>query len=109
VTTAPEPLSADACLEALARLLAEQLNAARQGDLGRVDRLAKQVDGRLADARRAGMTLSEADRDRLLDLHGRVRLTLAQQKDDVARQWNQVRQGKRGLGAYAASSEDPQA
>lgn len=109
MTPAPANPSAGACLQTLARLLADQLDAARRGRLDGVARLAERVDACLADTRRAGVALSDADRRHLLDLHGRVRLALAQQQAEVGRQRERVRKGKRGVGAYAASSGNPEA
>ncbi|MEA3367844.1 MAG: hypothetical protein U9R68_07005 [Planctomycetota bacterium] len=89
--------------QALARALTDQLDAARRGRLERVAELAQRVDALLAGAREAGAALSDADRRRLLDLHGQVRLTLAQQQTELARRRERLKRGKRGARAYAAS------
>jgi len=89
--------------QALTRALTDQLDAARRGRLERVAELAQRVDALLAGAREAGPALSDADRQRLLDLHGQVRLTLAQQQTELAGRRQRLKQGKRGARAYAAS------
>ena len=91
---------AAACVQALAAALAEQLDAARRGDLDRVEGLARRVDGLVAEARAAGARLDEAGRRRLLDLHGRVGLALAQQRSEVAEQRERIAGGKRTAQAY---------
>jgi len=95
---------AAACVQALAAALAEQLDAARRGDLDRVDGLARRVDGLLAESRAAGDRLDEAGRRRLLDLHGQVGLALAQQRKEVAEQRERIAAGKRSARAYRRSA-----
>jgi hypothetical protein len=103
----PDGSPAAGSFQALAQALADQLEAARTGRLDRVEELAGRVDALLADARRAGVQASDADRRRLLDLHARVRLALAQQQDELGRRHRLVRRGKRGTRAYAETSDLP--
>ncbi|MFO8012984.1 MAG: hypothetical protein R6X20_06720 [Phycisphaerae bacterium] len=95
--------SADATFHALACALTDQLDAARRGRVEEVAALADRVDALLAEARRTRAALSEAERRTLLDLHGQVRLALAQQQMELADRRERLRRGKRGTRAYAAS------
>jgi len=94
------PGAAAASVQTLAAALADQLDAARRGDLDGVERLARRVDALLADVRDAGGRLDEAARRRLLDLHGRVGLALAQQRQEVADQRQRLAAGRRFTRAY---------
>lgn len=94
---------AGAALRALAQSLSDQLDAARRGRVGDVAALADRVDALIAEVREAGSVLRDADRQRLLDLHGQVRLVLAQQQTELADRRDRLRAGKRGARAYAAS------
>jgi len=95
---------AGAVFGALAQALTDQLDAARRGRLEEVSALSQRVDALLAEARGARPALSEADRQTLLDLHGRVRLALVQQQTELAGRRDRLRRGKRSARAYAASS-----
>jgi len=98
------PADAAARVQALAAALADQLDAARRGDLDTVERLARRVDALLAGGRAAAGRLDETTRRRLLDLHGRVGLALAQQRQEAAGQRARVAAGKRSTRAYQRSA-----
>jgi len=95
---------ADATFHALTRALTDQWEAARDGRLERVAELAEQVDALLAEARKARRELSEADRQALLDQHGRLCLALAQQQSELAGRRQRLRRGRRGARAYARTT-----
>ncbi len=92
---------ADATFRALACALSDQLDAARRGRVDDVAALADRVDALIAEARQAGSILRDEDRQRLLDLHGQVRLALAQQQTELADRRDRLRAGRRGTRAYA--------
>jgi len=92
---------ANACFDTLVRVLTDQLHAARRGRLDRVRELAEHARTLSAEARDAGLRLPDADRRRLLGLHGKVRLALAQQQADLARRRERLRRGKGGIRGYA--------
>jgi hypothetical protein len=98
------PRPAYATFHALAGALTDQLDAARRGRVEEVAALADRVDALLAEARRTCLALSEAEQQRLRDLHGQVRLALAQQQRELAGRCERLRRGKQGTRAYAASS-----
>ncbi len=98
------PVRADARVETLVQVLTDQWQAARRGRLDRVGELADRARRLAAEARDAGVRLSEADRRRLLDLHGKVRLALAQQQADLDRRRKRLRRGKGGIRGYAGGT-----
>jgi len=84
--------------------MAAQLDRARQGDVDAVIDLAHRVNEVLARARRAGTRPDPECRRRMLGLHAQIRLVLAQQMDDVARQRARLVRGKRSVQAYRDAS-----
>jgi hypothetical protein len=96
--------SAETVFHALARALTDQLDAARRGRVDEVAALADRVDALLAEAREVRVVLSDADRQRLLDLHGQVRLALAQQQTELAGRRDRLRRGREGARGYARTT-----
>ena len=94
-------------LERLQGLLTEQVAAARQGDLRRVEDLARQT-GRLVERHAArGLFRSPAYRQckaRVEGLYGDLTLILNTEKAEVADQLRHIRRGKKVLGTYRGAS-----
>ena len=84
--------------------LAVQLERARRGDVDAVADLACRTSDALARARREGLRPDPECRRRMLDLHDRIALALAQQKDEVARARVRLARGTRSLRAYRDAS-----
>jgi len=84
--------------------LAAQLERARQGDVDAVADLARRTGDALARARREGLRPDPECRRRMLDLHERIALVLAQQKDEVTRARARLARGTRSLRAYRDAS-----
>lgn len=88
------------CFSALAATLAEQLDAARRGDTGAVLELARRSDTLLREARALGASPDPACRRRLVRLHDRVRLALAQQQEELLGRCAQLGRARDTLQAY---------
>ena len=100
VAAAPHTGDEDQPFAALVQVLAEQIEAARRGDVDTVLERARQADVLIEQARVAGTSPDPACRRRLLRLHDQVRLCLAQQQEELARRRAQLGRGKDTLQAY---------
>jgi len=92
-------------LEKLQRVLCEQNDLARQGKLSQVEALCERTGGLIEEISRAGiLKLDEFARQRkqLADTYENLRLTLSDQRDQTARELNQIlASGKQGAGKSA--------
>ncbi len=90
-------------LEELSRLLRQQIDDVREGQLDRVERLAARAEtlvaGVIHDRQRAG-TLAESQRAHLARLYEELALALRAERGDVQAKLRQLRQVKRAIGAY---------
>ena len=90
-------------LDELQRLLEEQIESARRGKLGRIETLGKQVGHITEEIVRTGILKRPeyaAQHEHLRALYEDLRLTLSGQRDDVGRELNKIRKGKKTIGAY---------
>lgn len=90
-------------LNKLQRMLDEQNDLTRQGKLGEVQTLCEQTSSVVEEISRAGiLELDEfsGERKRLAQSYENLRLTLCGQKDEVCRELNRIRKGRRTLGVY---------
>jgi hypothetical protein len=85
---------------ALLRVLADQLDAARRGDLEALAAASRRAGSLLGDAARNGPPLGPEGRARALALHRQAALLVAQQKEEVAQALARLRRGRRTLRAY---------
>ncbi len=93
-------------LEKLQKLLGEQNDLARQGKLSEVEALCERTNGLIEEISRAGiLKLDEFARQRkqLADTYENLRLTLSDQKDEVTRELNRIRKGRKTIGVYRDS------
>lgn len=93
-------------LDELQSLLEEQVEQARGGRLSKVETLSERAGAIVEEIARAGI-LEAAEfkgrRERLAELYRDLRLTLAGQKDEVGRQLEKVRKGRKTIGAYRSN------
>ena len=90
-------------LNKLQRLLDEQNDLTRQGKLGEVQTLCEQANSVIEEISRAGiLELDEfaGERKRLAQSYENLRLTLSDQKDEVCRELNRIRKGRKTIGVY---------
>lgn len=90
-------------LKKLQRLLDEQNDLTRQGKLGEVQALCEQASSVIEEVSWAGiLELDEfaGERKRLARSYENLRLTLSDQKDEVSRELNRIRKGRRTIGVY---------
>ncbi len=90
-------------LKKLQKLLDEQNDLTRQGKLGEVHALCEQASSVIEEVSRAGiLELDEfaGERKRLARSYENLRLTLSDQKDEVCRELNRIRKGRKTLGVY---------
>ncbi len=101
----PEPAGAAArdALQRLEEALARQLQDARRGDLQAVADAARRVDGLLEGLRRHQQALAAEELDwlkRIAELHRRVRLIVAQGRQEALQQMQRTSRGRKTLRAY---------
>jgi len=93
-------------LEELENLLEKQMELARQGDIGGVERLSTRADFLVREIVRAGiLQLPELEcrRGRFERLYGDMRLVLASHRAETAESLKRVRQVKKVLDVYRKS------
>jgi len=93
-------------LNELQRLLEEQTDLARQGKLYEVERLGGQASNIVEEIARVGIleaTEFHEQRRKLAEAYRELRLTLSDQRDEVGRELNRIRKGKKTIGVYRKS------
>ena len=93
-------------LNKLQRLLDEQNDLARQGKIGETQVLCERTSSVVEEISRAGiLELDEFadERKRLAQSYENLRLVLCDQKDEVCRELNRIRKGRRTIGVYRDS------
>ena len=93
-------------LDELQRLLEGQIELARQGKLGELEDLGRQAGVITEEIGRAGI-LEQAEFDQrrklLARLYQELRLTLSNQRDEVSRELDRIRRGRKTIGVYRDS------
>ena len=93
-------------LNELQRLLGEQTDLARQGKLYEVERLGGQARSIVEEMAQGGI-LEQAEfqeqRRKLAEAYQELRLTLSGQRDEVSRELNRIRKGRKTIGVYRKS------
>lgn len=90
----------------LQRLLDEQNELARQGKLGEVEGLCRKADDTVKEISRFGIFESgkfPKQHKSLLRSYESLRLTLSNQRDEVGREIDRIRKGKKTIGVYRDS------
>ena len=90
----------------LQRLLDEQNELARQGKLSDVESLCDRTNEIVDEMSRCGILESDKfqqERKRLARSYESLRLTLSNQRDEVGREMNRIRKGKKTIGVYRDS------
>lgn len=87
-------------------LVDEQNELARQGKLSEVESLCERTSGVVEEVSRCGILELEGfsrERKRLARSYESLRLTLSNQRDEVGRELNRIRKGKKTIGVYRDS------
>ena len=90
----------------LQRLLDEQNELARQGKLSEVEALCERTSGIVEEMSRCGIFESgkfSRERKRLARSYESLRLTLSNQRDEVGREMDRIRKGRKTIGVYRDS------
>src|SRR4030042_535249 len=93
-------------LNEMQRLLEGQINLARQGRLSEVEALGQKVNGIVEEIAQRGTFESaefEGQRKQIARLYRNLKLTLTDQRDEVSREMDRIRKGRRTLGVYRDS------
>jgi hypothetical protein len=93
-------------LSELQRLLDEQNELARQGKLSEVEGLCERTSGIVEEISRCGIFKSDKfsrERKRLARSYESLRLALSNQRDEVGREMDRIRKGRRTIGVYRDS------
>lgn len=93
-------------LKELGNLLNRQIELARRGSFGQLERMVGRCEPLVAKIKAAGLFEKpgyEAQSRRLVKLYHELQLMLSTQKDAVAEQLKSIRKGKRTLSAYRGS------
>ena len=93
-------------LNKLQRLLDEQTELARQGRLTEIETLCEQTRSVVEEISRAGipeLDEFEEQRKHLARSYDSLRLTLSDQRDEVLRELNRIRKGRKTIGVYRDS------
>jgi hypothetical protein len=90
----------------LQRLLDEQNELARQGKLSYVESLCNRTNEIVNEMSRCGIFESDKfrqERERLARSYESLRLTLSNQRDEVSREMDRIRKGRKTIGVYRDS------
>lgn len=93
-------------LSELQGLLDEQNELARQGKLSEVESICERTNGIVQEISRCGILKSgnfPKHRERLLRSYESLRLTLSNQRDEVGREIERIRKGKKTIRVYRDS------
>jgi hypothetical protein len=93
-------------LNEMQKLLEGQIDFARQGRLSEVEALGKKVNGILEEIAQRGTVESaefEGRRKQIARLYRDLRLTLTDQRDEVSRELDRIRRGRKTIGVYRSS------
>jgi len=87
-------------------LVDEQSELARQGKLSEVESLCERTKEILDELSRSGALKSDGlipERERLEKSYESLRLTLSNQRDEVGRELDRIRKGRKTIGVYRDS------
>jgi hypothetical protein len=93
-------------LNEMQRLLEGQINLARQGRLSEVEALGQKVNGIVEEIAQIGTLASaefEGQRKQIARLYRNLKLTLTDQRDEVSRELDRIRRGRKTIGVYRSS------
>ena len=93
-------------LNEMQKLLEGQIDLARQGRLSEVEALGEKVSGIVEEIAQKGILESaefEGQRKQIARLYRNLKLTLTDQRDEVSRELDRIRRGRRTIGVYRSS------
>lgn len=93
-------------LNEMQRLLEGQIDLARQGRLSEVETLGEKVSGIVEEIAQKGALESEeseGQRKQIARLYRNLKLTLTDQRDEVSRELDRIRRGRKTIGVYRSS------
>jgi len=93
-------------LNEIQKLLEGQIDLARQGRLSEVEALGRKVNGIVEEIAQRGTLESEefeGRRKQIARLYQNLKLTLTDQRDEVSRELDRIRRGRKTIGVYRSS------